>query len=395
MNTHFRYQALDSRQQRVSGEREACSRAHLEAELLQLGQELINAKAQRLRRPPRMSRAELADFCLQIEQLLAAGIPLTEALHDLGASTEGARLPTLCRRLGERLVAGQSLSQALAEERLPPDCIGVIHAGEYSGRLADSLHRLGNSLQQSEEQARTTKKLLLQPLLAGLMVLAAGLFLMFYLVPQIRNFLTDSNQSLPLASILLFATADFLQHYWPWLGLPPILLLVAASGLRRHPALAPEIDRLSLLIPLIGQIRRRLLTARLAELLALLYSSGIPLLEALRSIPAAIDNRFASNIVGQIADDVEQGSALAEAFSRHDFFPPLLIRILHAGERSGTLEQALEHIVRRCEREAGDAMATLQSLTGPALTLLIGLLLGWIMLATIQPLYGMIDGGIP
>ena len=392
---HFRYQALDSGQQRVSGEREACSLAHLEEDLLQLGLELISARRRRLRRPPKTSRAELADLCLQLEQLLAAGIPLSESLDELGASTEGARLPALCRRLGERLVAGQAFSHALAEEKLPPDCIGVIRAGEYSGRLADSLRRLGNSLQQSEEHARTTKKLLLQPLLAGLMVLAAGLFLMVYLVPQIRNFLSDSNQSLPLATTLLFATADFLQNHWPWLGLPPVLLLVTARGLRRHPALAPEVDRLSLRVPLTGHIRRRLLTARLAELLALLYRSGIPLLEALRSIAAAIDNRFARNIVDQIANDVEQGSSLAEAFSRHDFFPPLLIRILQAGERSGTLEQALEHIVRRCEREASDAMVTLQNLTAPVLTLLIGLLLGWIMLATLQPLYGMIEGGIP
>lgn len=391
----FRYRALDSNLQRVSGEREACSLAHLEQELRQQGLELIYAKPRRQRPPARLSRGELADLCLQLEQLLAAGIPLLDALHDLGTSSEGARLPALCRRLGDRLAAGQPLSQALAEEKLDPALIGVIRAGECSGRLPDSLRRLGDSLQQGEEQARTTRKLLLQPLLAGLMVLAAGLFLMLYLVPQIRNFLADSSQPLPLASILLFATADFLLNHWAWLGLPPFLLFPATAILRRHPALAPEIDRLSLCLPLTGQIRRKLLTARLAELLALLYSSGIPLLEALRSIPAAVGNRFAGGIVTQIADDVEQGSGLADAFSRHNFFPPLLIRILHAGEHSGTLEQALQHIGRRCEREAGDAIATLQGLIGPTLTLLIGLLLGWIMLATIQPLYGLIEGGMP
>jgi len=391
---HFRYQALDSTLRRVSGELEASSLLHLEQELQRRGLELLGARQQRLRLPKRISRCELADFCFQVEQLLAAGIPLMDVLHDLATSGEGARLPALCHRLGEKIAAGQALSQALSEENLDTAFVGVVRAGEYSGRLTDSLRRLGESLRQGETLARTTRKLLLHPLLAGLMVLAASLFLMLYLVPQIRDFLADSSQPLPLASILLFATADLLRGYWPWLAAPPALLALAAPGLRRQPTLALKLDRLSLRIPLAGPIRRKLLTARLADLLALLYNSGIPLLDALRSIPPAIGNRTAGNIVEQIAHDVEQGASLADAFSRHDFFPPLLIRMLHAGERSGTLEHTLQHIGKRYEREAGDAIATLQGLIGPTLTLLIGLLLGWIMLATIQPLYGLIDGGM-
>jgi type IV pilus assembly protein PilC len=392
---HFRYRALDSSMQRVSGEREATSLLHLEQELQRRGLELIGARKRRLPLRTRLTRSELADFCMQIEQLLSAGIPLMEALQALGNSGEGTRLPALCRRLDEKLTAGLTLSQALEEEQLGPAFVGVVRAGEFSGRLPDCLRRLGDSLSQSENLARTTKKLLLQPLLAALMVFSASLFLMVYLVPQIRDFLADSGQTLPLASALLFATADLLQKYWPWLTAPLLLLALATPVLRHHPARALEIDRLSLRVPLAGAVRRKLLIARLADLLALLYSSGIPLLEALRSLPPTIGNRSAGNIVHQIAHDVEQGSSLSEAFSRHDFFPPLLIRMLLAGERSGTLEHALHHIGRRYEREASDAIAILQGLTAPALTLLIGLLLGWIMLATIQPLYGLIDAGMP
>jgi len=392
---HFRYRALDSSLQRVSGELEATSLLHLEQELQRRGLELLSARRRHLSLRTRLTRGELADFCMQVEQLLSAGIPLLEALQALGKSGEGARLPALCRRLEEKLAAGRALSQALEEEQLDPAFVGMVRAGEFSGRLPDCLRRMGDSLSQGENLARSTKKLLLQPLLAASMVFAASLFLMLYLVPQIRDFLADSSHTLPLASTLLFATADLLQKYWPWLAALPLLLALATAALRHDPARALAIDRMSLRIPLAGPVRRKLLIARLADLLAVLYSSGIPLLEALRSLPPTIGNRTAGNIVSQIAHDVEQGSSLAEAFSRHDFFPPLLIRMLLAGERSGTLEHALQHIGKRYEREASDSIAILQGLIAPVLTLLIGLLLGWIMLATIQPLYGLIDGGMP
>lgn len=391
---HYRYQAIDAGMRRVSGELEADSLQALEDRLLADGLELVSAREQRPGRTPPPTRSELADFCTQVEQLLNAGIPLVEALQALADSGEGARLPALCRRLERKLVGGQALSQALAEERLDPALTGVVQAGEFSGRLPDSLRRLSDNLNQREALARTTKKLLLQPLLAGSMVLAASLFLMLYLVPQIRDFLAETQQSLPLASILLFASADLLAAHWPWLAAPPLLLALTLPLIARRPGGALELSRLGLRLPLIGGIRRRLLIAHLAELLALLYGSGIPLLTALGSLPATMGNRAAADVVGHIARDVEQGSGLAEAFARHDLFPPLLIRILHAGERSGTLEQALLNIGRRCASEAADHIAVAQALLAPTLTLLIGALLGWIMLATIQPLYGLIDAGM-
>ncbi len=391
---HYRYQAIDTGMQRVSGELEADSLPALEEALLATGLELISAREQRRRRMAPPTRAELADFCKQVEQLLNAGIPLVEALQALADSGEDSRLPALCRRLERKLVGGQALSQALTEEKLDPALTGVVHAGEFSGHLSDSLRRLGDNLNQREALARNTKKLLLQPLLAGSMVLAASLFLMLYLVPQIRDFLAETQQSLPLASILLFASADLLASHWPWLAAPPLLLATALLLIARRPGGALELSRLGLRLPLIGSIRRRLLIAHLAELLALLYGSGIPLLTALNSLPATMGNRAAADVVGRIARDVEQGSSLTEAFARHEIFSPLLIRMLHAGERSGTLELALLNIGRRCASEAAESISVAQALLAPTLTLLIGALLGWIMLATIQPLYGLIDAGM-
>lgn len=391
---HFRYRALDSTLTRISGELEARSLQHLEQELQRRGLEVISAKPGRSHRPRAVSSTELADFCQQTAQLLSAGIPLLDAMQDLGEGGEGTRLPALCRRLGNRLAGGAALSQALTDEGLAPAFVGVVRAGECSGRLAETLQRLGSGLSQEAALAASMRRALLQPLLAAGMVLTASLFLMLYLVPQIRTFLADGQQTLPLASTLLFATTDLLQQHWPWLGILPALP-IATVGMQRRPALALAVDRLALRLPLTGTIHKKLLIARLAELLRLLYSSGIPLLDALRSMPASITNRHLAGIVSQIADDVEQGSSLTQAFARHPLFPRLMIRMLQVGERSGTLEQALQVIGRRSEQEAVTAISILHGLLGPALTLVIGLLLGWIMLATIQPLYGLIEVGLP
>lgn len=391
MSLHYRYLALDARLQRVAGQMVASSPAHLEQRLHARGLELICASQQRFRRPHRMSCAELADFCQQTGQLLAAGIPLLEALHHLAESGEGSQLPALAQRLGERITDGQSLSQAFAEEAIDAASIGLIRAGENTGQLADCLTAAAHNLSQRVTLAAQTRKVLLQPALAGIMVITSGLFLMVYLVPQIRIFLTDSGQSLPLASRLLFALADILQAHWPVLLALP-LLLTSLTLLRRHPVMARHLDQVMLRLPLAGQIHRQLLIARLSEILGLLYASGVPLLEALHSLPSTIPNRAVAATLQRIAHGVEQGSSLAEAFNQHPLLPPLLIRMLDAGERSGTLEQSLRTIAQRCDHEANRRIDKLQALLGPLLTVFLGLLLGWIMLATIQPLYGLIDG---
>ncbi|WP_306606133.1 type II secretion system F family protein [Azonexus sp.] len=390
---YFRFKALDARQQLINGESEALDLDALIQQLQQQGLELLHVRRKRKRRVPRISRRDIIDFCFQIEHLLNAGIPLLDALHDLAEHSASTHLRALCQRLSRAVSNGQALSAALQTEgrQLEPAFIGLIRAGEISGRLPDVLQRMGHNLQQAEALAARTSQALTYPAVAGALVIGASIFLMRFLVPQVRVFLDEAGLALPLHTRLLFALSDFLDRYWGWVaGLPPSLLLIAILAARSSPGIRLQLDRYALKVPLTGALRRKTLIARQADLLALLYATGIPLLEALEALHKSCANRFLAQALKQTRDAVEQGSSLADAFARHEIFPPLLIRMLQVGERSGALEKSLGNIARLYEREASTSMKRLQTLIEPALTLSIGILLGWIMLSILQPIYSII-----
>lgn len=393
MSILFSFKALDAQQQIVTGKMQVPDREVLAQQLQQQGLDLLSARRLRSAASAKPSRRDLIDFCFHVEHLLNAGIPLIDALQDLAQGSDSRNLRQLSTRLAAAVIGGKSLSAALQGEvgETEPALVGVIRAGELSGRLPDILHRLGSNLSQSEALAAGTRQLLLYPAVAGGLVMAASAFLMIFLVPQIRSFLGESGLPLPLHTRLLFVVSDFLTGYWPYvIGTPPLLLLLCAGTLRYQPALRLRLDRLALDAPLTGRVSRRLAVARLADLLALLYSTGIPLLEALEAVQKSCANRVVGQALQRIRHAVEQGSSLAEAFARHDIFPPLLVRMLQIGEKTGGLDKALNNIAQRYEREARESIAILQTLLEPALTLCIGILLGWIMLATMQPIYGII-----
>lgn len=393
MSIQFSFKALDAQQQIVTGKMQVPDREVLAQQLQQQGLDLLSARRLRSAASGKPSRRDLIDFCFHVEHLLNAGIPLIDALQDLAQGSDSRNLRQLSTRLAAAVIGGKSLSAALQSEvgDTEPALVGIIRAGELSGRLPDILHRLGNNLRQSEALAASTRQLLLYPAVAGGLVMAASAFLMLFLVPQIRSFLGESGLPLPLHTRLLFVVSDFLTGYWPYvIGTPPLLLLLCAGTLRYRPALRLRLDRLALDAPLTGRVNRRLAVARLADLLALLYSTGIPLLEALEAVQKSCANRVVGQALQRIRHAVEQGSSLAEAFARHDIFPPLLVRMLQIGEKTGGLDKALNNIAQRYEHEARESIAILQTLLEPALTLCIGILLGWIMLATMQPIYGII-----
>lgn len=390
---HFRFKALDPRQQLITGDMEATNLDALLQHLQQQGLELLQVQRQRRRIARPASRRDIIDFCFHIEHLLSAGIPLVDALHDLAKHSESPRLRPLCQRLAGAISNGQSLSSAMQAEQAALDTafIGIIRAGETSGRLPEILQNMGNHLKQAEELSARTGQALIYPMLAGVMVVSASLFLMYFLVPQIRLFLSESGLALPLHTRLLFAVSDLLENYWSLvIGLPPTTLLLIFIARRSSPSLRLQLDHYALKTPLTGRIQQKLLIARLAKLLALLYNTGIPLLEALESLEKSSANRYLTQALQQIRHAVEQGSSLAEAFARHDVFPALFIRMLQVGERSGALDRSLDNIARLYEREASESIARLQTLIEPVLTLCIGLLLGWIMLSILQPIYGII-----
>ncbi|MDR1647643.1 MAG: type II secretion system F family protein [Zoogloeaceae bacterium] len=394
----YAWVALDVAGRRRRGRQEAADMAALEAQLS--AQNLLLLRARPLRRwgffsgaGTRLSRRERLWFCFQLRQLLAAGVPLATALADLAAAPGDARTPMLAAALARGLAGGQRFSEALAchPESFDPLFVSLIEAGEASGDLVTSLERLERALQREADFVRETRRLLAYPAITALIMLAAVGFLLLYLVPQLQVFARNLGQTLPWHARLLFALADFLATYGLLLAGFLLLAGIALALLwRGSHAVRLAWDAGKLRLPVIGGISEKLALARITDTLALLYAAGLPVLTALGLARRAAGNRALAGALHTVETSVREGSNLATAFADAGLFPPLVTRMARVGETTGALDTALANVSRFYDREAAAALARVQALLEPGLTLALGLVMGWIVLSVIGPIYDLI-----
>lgn len=394
----YRYRAINREGKLVSGKLRARHPEALRMRLQQQGLEILEFHALRnwpLWPRPRLPRHELINFCFHLEQLCRAGVPLHDALRDLCETLAHAEFQEIIGELLANMEAGQSFSAALAQypEVFSPTFTSLIHAGEISGQLPEMLGKLCASLKADDEFAAHTQKLLIYPALVSLVILSAAGFLMHSLVPQLKSFVQQSGHTWPWHSRLLFATADLIKEQG-------IVILMVLAGLVGSLAIAHArslhlralADRLKLRLPLVGKVLLKILVARLASSFALLYAAGVPVLDALRTSRDIVGNQHLASSLQDIEARVAQGSNLANAFASSGLFPALVIRMLRIGENTGELDRALQNLDYFYQRDVREAMAKVQALIEPAMSICLGLLLGWIMLALIGPLYDIVGG---
>lgn len=392
----YRFRALAADGRLIRGETSATGLAELDGELQRRGLELLAASPGSRWRPRRNTawpRRELIDFCFHLEQLCRAGVPLFDALADLQAASSDPRGRQALAAVATAVAGGSPLSQALAAApaALPGHVVPLIRAGESSGCLPEILHRLGEALRDDDELHAQGRRALIYPAFVAASVLAALSFLTIFLLPQLRQFVAGSGQALPLHARLLFTAADAVAADWPLLlAALAGLLLAGKLALRYDARCRSRLEHLKLRLPVYGNLLKKADLARFAGTLALLYGAGIPVLAALDDSAAVIGNSVLRSAVAEVARRIASGSAPSKAFAASALFPPLLIRMLHVGENTGRLDEALHHVAHFYRRDVAEAAARVRSLAEPVLTLLLGLLLGWIVLAALGPIYDVI-----
>lgn len=388
----YRYRALDAQGRLMRGESEALHPVDLELRLQRLGLDLLSSRPCRRRQfvRPRIARSALINFCFQLEQSLSAGVPLIEALSDLRDSLEHGRLRNVVAGLIEAIHGGRPLSVAMAEHPhvFKPIMRALVRAGEDTGRLPEVLRHLTDNLKWEDELAAHTRRLLSYPLIAGIVVLAVTAFLLLYLVPQMMSFLRDMGQAIPLQTQLLLTLSDFCVHHG-WMV--ALIACISAIGLRllsaRHAGLQYRLHALQLRLPLLGPILEKIILARFASVVALMYASGIAILDALRAAEDVAGHAVIAAAVRRAGDRIGEGCGVASAFREAAVFPPLLVRMLHVGESTGALDRALLNVGYFYNREVREATARAQAMLEPALTVLLGGFMLWVMLAVLGPIY--------
>jgi type IV pilus assembly protein PilC len=392
----FNYKAIDSSGKALIGQIDALNVVDLELRLKRMGLDLIvGGQTKRSGGFGRsIKRPDLINFCFQLEQLTASGVPLVEALTDLRDSVEQPRFREIMSGLIEGIQGGQNLSGALGNypEIFNPVFRALIKAGEDTGRLPDVLRSLTDNLKWEDELAAQTKKLVMYPLFVGVIIIAVTIFLMIYLVPQMVGLIKNMGQTIPLHTQALIFVSDIFVNYWAVMLLVALLAYPAfAFAMRTNPALRYRVDGLKLNLPLIGPILRKIILSRFASVFALMYSSGITILDAIRSSEETAGNLVIQEGLREVGQQIGDGKNVTAAFQDVGMFPPLVVRMLKVGESTGALDTALLNVSYFYNREVRESIGKIQVLIEPALTVTMGLLLGWVMLSVLGPIYDVIS----
>jgi type IV pilus assembly protein PilC len=394
----YTYKAIDSIGKAVLGRVDAANVFDLEQRLSRMGLDLVTGaptrQTSRLIGGGKITRQDLINFCFHLEQLSSAGVPIVEGLIDLRDSVENPRFKEVVGGLVESIQGGRNLSQALADY---PEVFGrvftsLVRSGEQTGKLSEVLRSLTESIKWEDELSAQTKKMLMYPLFVGSIVLLVTFFLMIYLVPQMTAFIKNMGKELPLQTVILIHVSNFCVNYW-WLVLatPPAVFFGVRFAARNNPAVEFALDGYKLRIPVIGPVLRKIILSRFTSSFAMMYAAGITVLDAIRSSEEILGNRPLEEALRSAGRQIADGKGMTTAFQDAGLFPPLVIRMLRIGEGTGGLDRALLNVSYFYNREVRESIGKMQAMIEPALTVVLGALLGWVMISVLGPVYDTIS----
>jgi type IV pilus assembly protein PilC len=391
----FEYKAVDGAGKTVRGALEAVNDADLELRLRRVGLDLITCRqlargASRLARGRSVTRQDLINFCFDIEQMSRSGIPLLDGLRDLHTSVENPAFKDVLGAMLEDMEGGKVLSQCMAAHPRTFDnvFVSLVGAGEQTGRLPEVFQSLAESIKWQDELASQTRRLLIYPTLVMLVVLAVVLFLLIYLVPQVTMLLKTMGVALPLQTRALIAASNIVVDWWFLIfGVPIAGAMAFAGGLRKSTRIQYAWDGAKLRLPVVGRILQKIILARFATFFALMYESGITVLEAMRTSEAIVGNRVLADGLVRAGQQVSAGASLTECFSNLGMFPPLVIRMLRVGENTGALDVALRNVNYFYTRDVRESVDKALKLLEPTITMGLGIVMALIMWSVLSPVY--------
>jgi general secretion pathway protein F len=334
------------------------------------------------------SATTLAIWTRQLAGLVTAGLPLERALTALSEESESPRLRELLAQLRAEVNGGASFARALATAPREFDEIyrGVVAAGEQSGQLGPVLERLADDLE--ERQALRAKLIgaALYPAIVSLVAVVIVIFLVTYVVPQVAQVFAGGKRSLPFLTVAMLALSAFVRS-WGWLV---ALGLGAAGGLlvlaRRNEATRERLDALWLTLPLVGRLARGYNAARFAGTLAMLASSGVPILKALQAAAETLSNRAMRADALEALARVREGAPLGAALAARKRFPGLLSMFARLGEQTGQLPTMLDRAARQLGAEVQRRAMQIATLLEPLLIVVMGAVVMVIVLAVLLPI---------
>jgi len=390
----FQYKAIDKTGQPARGGLDAVNEVDLELRLRRMGLDLITCKQvdrqTSIASGGRITRQDLVNFCFDMEQMVRSGIPIIDGLRDMRDTIDTPRFREVLTAMTEEMEAGSVLSQCMASH---PDAfdkvfVSLIRAGEQSGQLPEVFKNLADTIRWQDELISQTRRLLMYPALTLVVVLGVMAALLIFLVPQIAQLFKSMGMELPMQTRALLAVSGFARDFWLPIVLAPVIAIIALTvTVRRSGKAAYLWDYAKLRLPVVGAIMQKIILSRFTNVFGLMYRSGITVLDGIRISEEVVGNRVVADGLNRAAQQIAAGDGMTESFSNLGLFPPLVIRMLRVGETTGALDVALANITYFYNRDVKDSVDKGMKMLGPALTLILGGMIAFVIWAVLGPVY--------
>lgn len=339
----------------------------------------------------KMKGKDLVLFSRQMSVMLSAGVSVVRAVDILYEKSEKVRMKECYRRLYERLQQGRELSYAMDVEgnAFPKLLVRMIRSGEVSGSLDITLERMADHYEKENKLNNKIKNAMLYPKILTGVCVAVVIALVTFVLPSF--FTMYAGQELPLTTQLMMGLSDFIKNQWYLLLVFCIVVYMVWLGLKRLPAIRYQLDKVKLSIPIFGKLNKTILSSRFANTFATLYASGINVIEILEICSEILDNLYIDECFKRIITRVSNGEYMSTAIGAENVFEPMLMSMLFIGEESGRLDEILSKAADFYDEEANAATEKMVSMIEPMLIIFMGIVVCFIILSVIEPMYGMLN----
>ncbi len=339
----------------------------------------------------RVSRQMKTQFSVQFSTLQDAGLPVLRSLKILEGQMAPGRFKTVLQGVSEDVEGGSPLSEAFSKHPKIFDSlyVNVIRAGEAGGMLTEVFQRLADFMERSDKLMRRVKGALAYPTFVVLFAVAVLTFIMIVVVPQFEEIFGSMGQELPPMTRGLIDFSHAIATYWYLVVLSPLLVVGLWRLIRRSPGGLMFTDRLKLKTPLFGTLLKKTQISRFSRTLGTLSTSGVPLLESLEIVKGTATNEVLRVTVENVKTSVSEGESIAEPLGESGIFDDMVVNMVDVGEETGELDRMLMKVADRYDDEVDATVGAMLSVLEPMLIVVMGLVVGFIVIALFMPLLEM------
>lgn len=391
----FVWEGVDRHGKRVKGEMSGKNDALIKATLRRQGVNPLKVKKKAkslFSAGGKITSKDITVFSRQLATMMSSGVPLVQSFEIVGRGHENKAMQELILAIKSDVESGTALNEALGKHPRQFDelYVNLVTAGEQSGILEEILHKLAAYMEKTEALKSKIKGALFYPIAVIVVAFVITCILMIFVIPQFQELFSGFGADLPALTMMVINMSAWFQAYW-WLLIGGIIATVVGLLQLKSRSLkfAHFIDRLSLKLPVIGDILEKSAIARFARTLATMFAAGTPLVEAMTSVAGACGNIVFYEATMKMRDEISTGTQLQVSMRDTQLFPNMVVQMVAIGEESGALDAMLSKVADWYEQEVDDAVDALTSLLEPLIMAVLGVIIGGLVIAMYLPIFKM------